>query len=164
MENAMILSSVNAALPSLMKSFTYDEFDRMFQTPAYVTDRAAYYQGSRVSDKIAVVFNLANGYYYRFLNGVKIYGGDGQGKTKLLAEMSFPMYQGAYWSEATGRQVAENLLTSYIQNQCVVLGIPRPSQEQARQVAAKMVGETLLLTEKIGMQITAGGHSAAIAG
>ena len=160
----MILSSVNAALPSLMKSFTYDEFDRMFQTPAYVTDRAAYYQGARVSDKIAVVFNLANGYYYRFLNGVKIYGGDGQGKTKLLTEMSFPMYQGAYWSEATGRQVAENLLTSYIQNQCVVLGIPRPSQEQARQVAAKMVGETLLLTEKIGMQITAGGHSAAIAG
>lgn len=160
----MILSSVNAALPSLMKSFTYDEFDRMFQTPAYVTDRAAYYQGARVSDKIAVVFNLANGYYYRFLNGVKIYGGDGQGKTKLLAEMSFPMYQGAYWSEATGRQVAENLLTSYIQNQCVVLGIPRPSQEQARQVAAKMVGETLLLTEKIGMQITAGGHSAAIDG
>ena len=66
----MILSSVNAALPSLMKSFTYDEFDRMFQTPAYVTDRAAYYQGARVSDKIAVVFNLANGYYYRFLNGV----------------------------------------------------------------------------------------------
>ena len=91
MENAMILSSVNAALPSLMKNFTYDEFDRMFQTPAYVTDRAAYYQGARVSDKIAVVFNLANGYYYRFLNGVKIYGGDGQGRTKLLAEMSFPM-------------------------------------------------------------------------
>ena len=160
----MILSRVNATLPSLMKNFTYDEFDRMFQTPAYATDRAAYYQGARISDKIAVVFNLANGYYYRFLNGVKIYGGDGQGRTKLLTEMSFPMYQGAYWSEATGREVAVNLLTSYIQNQCVVLGIARPSQEQARQVATMMVGETLLITEKIGTQITAGGHSAAIAG
>jgi hypothetical protein len=164
MENAMILSRVNAALPTLMKIFSYDEFDRMFQTPAYVTDRAAYYQGARVSDKIAVVFNLANGYCYRFLNGVKIYGGDGQGRTKLLAEMSFPMYQGAYWSESTGRQVAENLLTSYIQDQCVVLGIPRPSQEQARQVASTMVGETLLVTEKIGRQITAGNQPIAIAG
>jgi len=157
MENSMILTSVNAALPTLMKNYTYDEFDRMFQTPAYVTDRAAYYQGARVSDKIAVVYNLANGYCYRFLNGVKIYGGDGQGRTKLLAEMSFPMYQGAYWSEATGRQVAETLLTSYIQDQCVVLGLPRPSQEQARQVASAMVGETLLVTERIGAQGKSGG-------
>ena len=156
MENAMILSSVNAALPSLMKNFSYDEFDKMFQTPTYVTDRAAYYQGARISDKIAVVFNLANGYYYRFLNGVKIYGGDGQGRTKLLAEMSFPMYCGAIWSEGTGRQVAETLLTSYIQDQCVILGLPRPSQEQARQVAAAMVGETLKITEKIGRQISGG--------
>ena len=156
MENAMILSRVNATLPSLMKTFSYDEFDRMFHTPAYVTDRAAYYQGARISDKIAVVFNLANGYYYRFLNGVKIYGGDGQGRTKLLAEMSFPMYCGAIWSEGTGRQVAETLLTSYIQDQCVILGLPRPSQEQARQVAAAMVGETLRITEKIGRQISGG--------
>lgn len=163
MENAMILSSVNAALPSLMKSFTYDEFDRMFETPAYVTDRAAYYQGARVSDKIAVVFNLANGYCYRFLNGVKIYGGDGQGRTKLLAEMSFPMYGGAIWSEGTGRQVAETLLTSYIQDQCIILGLPRPSQEQARQVASAMVGETLLVTERIGAQVKSG-QPLAIAG
>lgn len=160
MENAMILSRVNDALPSLMKTFSYDEVDRMFQTPSYVTDRAAYYQGARISDKIAVVFNLADGYFYRFLNGVKIYGGDGQGHTKLLAAMSFPMYQGAYWSESTGRQVAESLLTSYIQDQCVVLGIPRPSQEQARQVASAMVGETLLMTEKIGSQITSGSQAA----
>lgn len=160
MENAMILSRVNDALPSLMKTFSYDEVDRMFQTPSYVTDRAAYYQGARISDKIAVVFNLADGYFYRFLNGVKIYGGDGQGHTKLLAEMSFPMYQGAYWSESTGRQVAASLLTSYIQGQCVVLGIPRPSQEQARQVASAMVGETLLMTEKIGSQITTGSQAA----
>ena len=153
MDNAVILSSVNAALPSLMKNYTYDEFDRMFQTSAYVTDRAAYYQGARVSDKIAVVFNLTNGYCHRFLNGVKIYGGDGQGKTKLLAEFSFPMYEGAYWSETTGQQVATSVLSSYIQNQCVVLGLPRPSQEQARQVASAMVGETLLVTERIGAQI-----------
>lgn len=156
MENAMILSSVNAALPTLMKNFTYDEFDRMFQTPAYVTDRAAYYQGARVSDKIAVVFNLANGYYYRFLNGVKIYGGDGQGKTKLLAEIMFPMYCGRIWSEATGREEAETLLASYIQNQCVILGLPRPTQEQAWKVASVMVGETLLVTERIGTQIRSG--------
>lgn len=156
MENSMILASVNAALPSLMKTFSYDEVDRMFQTPSYVTDRAAYYLGARISDKIAIVFNLADGYDYRFLNGVRIYGGDGQGRTKLLAEMSFPMYQGAYWSESTGRQVAESLLTSYIQDQCVVLGLPRPSQEQARQVATAMVGETLLITERIGAQIMSG--------
>lgn len=156
MENAMILSCVNAALPSLMKNFSYDEFDKMFQTPTYVTDRAAYYQGARISDKIAVVFNLANGYCRRFLNGVKIYGGDGQGRTKLLAEMSYPMCGGDFWSEATGRQVAESLLTTYIQNQCVILGLPRPSQEQARKVASVMVGETLLVTERIGTQIRSG--------
>lgn len=156
MENAMILSSVNAALPSLMKNFSYDEFDKMFQTPTYVTDRAAYYQGARISDKIAVVFNLANGYCRRFLNGVKIYGGDGQGRTKLIAEMSYPMGGGAFWSEVTGRQVAESLLTTYIQNQCVILGLPRPSQEQARKVASVMVGETLLVTERIGTQIRSG--------
>lgn len=164
MENAMILSSVNAALPSLMKNFSYDEFDKMFQTPTYVTDRAAYYQGARLSDKIAVVFNLANGFYYRFLNGVKIYGSDGQGHTKLLAEMTFPMYQGAFWSEGVGQQVTVNLLTTYIQNQCVILGLPRPSQEQARQVASVMVGETLKMTEMIGRQVTGGQQPTAIAG
>ena len=164
MENAVILSRVNAALPSLMKTFTYDEFDRMFQTPAYVTDRASYYQGARLSDKIAVVFNLANGIYYRFLNGVKIFGSDGQGHTKLLAEMTFPMYQGAFWSEGAGQQVAVNLLTTYIQDQCVILGLPRPSPEQARQVASAMVGETLKMTEMIGGQITSGHQPTAIAG
>lgn len=153
MENALIQAKINDSLPSLMKNYTYDEFDRMFHTPFYVTDRAAYYQGARLSDKIAVVFNLADGIYHRFLNGVKIYGSDGQGQTKLLTEMTFPMYEGAYWSEGTGRIVAENLLTSYIQDQCVILGIPRPSREQAHQVASAMVGETLLLTEKIGNQI-----------
>ena len=164
MENSMILSSVNAALPSLMKNFSYDEFDRMFHTPSYVTDRAAYYQGARLSDKIAVVFNLANGIYYKFLNGVKIFGSDGKGQTKLLAEMSFPMYQGAFWSEGTGQQVAMKLMTTYIQDQCVVLGIPRPSQEQARQVAAAMVGETLRMTEMIGRQVAGSQPNAVIAG
>ena len=154
MENAMILSHVNDALPTLMRDYTYDEFDRMFHTPSYVTDRAAYYQGARLSDKIAVVFNLANGYCHRFLNAVRIYGSDGHGRTKLLAEKVYPMYEGAYWSERIGREAAEHLMAKYIQNQCVVLGLPSPAESQALQVASTLVGETLLMTEKIGTQIS----------
>lgn len=155
MENEMILSRVNDALPSLMKNYTYDEFDRMFHTPSYVTDRAAYYQGARLSDKIAVVFNLADGFYHRFLNAVRIYGSDGQGHTKLLAEKVYPMYCGDYWSVRVGREVAERLMAKYIQDQCLLLGIPRPAEGQALKVASALVGETLLMTEKIGSQIAA---------
>ena len=156
MENAMILSRVSDALPTLMRNYTYDEFDRMFHTPSYVTDRAAYYQGARLSDKIAVVFNLADGYCHRFLNAVRIYGSDGQGHTKLLAEKVYPLYCGDYWSERVGREAAERLMARYIQDQCVVLGIPRPAESQALQVASALVGETLLMTEKIGNRLAAG--------
>ena len=150
MENDLILTRVSESLPTLMQPSSYNDLSNMFETPSYVTDRAAYYQGARLSDKIAVVFDLANGIYYKFLNGVKIFGSDGNGRTRLLTEMTFPMYEGAYWSESAGRQVAESLLAGYIQSQCVVLGIPRPSQDQARQVACSLVGETVVFTERLG--------------
>ena len=155
MENAIIVAQVKNALPSLMTNYTYDEFDRMFHTPAYVTDRAAYYQGARISDKIAVVFDFGNGYYYRFLNGVRIYGSDGNGGTKLLAHKQFPMYCGRIWSEREGRETTLSLLTGYIQDQCVVLGLPRPDQIQAAQLANSLLNDTIELTEKIGQQISA---------
>lgn len=162
-ENEMVLASVKAALPTLMSQYTYDEFNRMFETPSYVTDRAAYYQGARISDKIAIVFNLAHGYYYTFLNGVRIYGSDGHGKAKLLAEKIFPMYEGAYWCDRVGREVSEHLLCDYIQNQCAVLGIPCHSLRQVQEAASAMVGETLLVTERIG-KLADGSAPAAICG
>ena len=150
MKNNLILARVSESLPSLLQPSSYNELSNMFETPSYVTDRAGYYQGARLSDKIAVVFNLADGLYYKFLNGVKIFGSDGKGHTRLLTEMAFPMCEGVYWSESTGRQVAESLLTGYIQDQCAVLGIPRPSKDQARQVACSLIGETAVFTERLG--------------
>lgn len=153
MENTT-LASVNAALPTLMKNFSYDAIDGMFHTLPYVTDRASYYQGARISDKIAIVYNLADGFYHRFLNGVKIYGGDGKGGTKLLTEATLPMYEGVIWSERIGQMAAQYLLADYIQNQCTIIGIPRPSQNQALQVAGRMVRETRGLTQRMGLQMS----------
>ena len=153
MENSLTLAQVKSALPSLMSNYSYDEFDRMFHTPAYVTDRAAYYQGARLSDKIAVVFDFGNGYRYRFLNGVRIYGSDGQGGTKLLAFKRYPMYNGAIWSERVGREAARTLLSGYIQDQCALLGLRRPSAEQAGQLASSLLEEAETVTDRIGAQI-----------
>jgi len=160
MNNEMIVSRVKSSLPSLMTACTYCEFDNMFHTPSYVTDRASYYQGARLSDKIAVVFNLADGYYHRFLNGVKIYGSDGNGKTKLLVEKIYPMYEGLYWSESTGMQEAKNLLSNYILNQFYVMG-QRLSYDQASYAASLLVGETVSMTKALAglVESPSGGSS-----
>lgn len=153
----MILSRIKSSLPSLMREYSYNEFANMFETPSYVTDRAAYYQGARLSDKIAVVFNLANGIYYKFLNGVRIYGSDGNGKTVLLAERILPMCCGEYWSEHTGREMAVSVLTDYVRDQCVLMGLRCPTPQEARMVASALVGETEALTGKIGRGLLSSG-------
>ena len=159
MGDEMILSRIKSSLPSLMREYSYNEFANMFETPSYVTDRAAYYQGARLSDKIAVVFNLANGIYYKFLNGVRILGSDGKGNTVLLAERILPMCCGEYWSEAAGREMAVSVLEDYVVDQCVVMGLRRPSPQEARAVASALVGETVSVTKKLGAVAQSGGSS-----
>ena len=154
----LILAEIKSYLPTLMNQCTYDEYDRMFQTPKYATCCAAYYQGVRLSDKIAVIFDLADGTCRRFLNGVSIYGSDGKGGTKLLAYKRFPMYGGVFWSERVGRSQAVQLLTGYVQNQCILLGLGCPNMSKAEAVAEVLVDETVVATEKLGkMMLSSGG-------
>jgi len=149
MNNSIVLANVKASLPSIMSNFTYDEFDKMFQTPKYQTSCAAYYQGARISDKIAVVFDLADGWAHRFVNSVRIYGSDGKGGTKMLREIRYPLYCGRKWSESCGKSIATSLIKGYVTDQCKVLGLPSPSDKQAEDVAAMFYEETMRVTDAI---------------
>lgn len=97
MENSLVLSTVKSKLPSFNGTgIIYNDVARMFLTPAWVSNAGnAYQEGLRISDKIAVTYNIGHGYAHTFLNGIRLFRYEG-GKTMLIGERNFNNY---WWNE-----------------------------------------------------------------
>ena len=68
MENSLVLATVKSKFPSFNGTgITYNDVSRMFLTPAWVSNAGnAYQEGLRLSDKIAVTYNIGHGYAHTF--------------------------------------------------------------------------------------------------
>ena len=149
MEKSLVLSTAKSALPSFCAhGVTYNDIAKMFLTPAWVSQAGnAYQEGLRISDKIAVTYNIGHGYAHTFLNGIRIFRYE-QGKTVLISEREFYNY---CWSENGVKHETAMLLAEYISNQCKMLGQGAPDMHIVQQVANGFVDETITGTKLLAM-------------
>lgn len=149
MENSLVLATAKSSLPSFAANdVKYNDIARMFLTPGWTSGAGNMYQeGLRVSDKIAVTYNIGHGYAHTFLNGIRIFRYE-KGKTVLIGERYFNNY---WWSDREVNGETVNLLAEYLQSQCKVLGVGEPDKGYVKRVAEGFVNETIKGTKLLGM-------------
>ena len=145
-DNALVLAA-KSALPSLGNNVTYNQAANMFLSAGYTSAAGnTYQQGLRLSKYLAVDFSIGHGYYYTFLNGIRLYVWDGN-KPKLVEQKFFSCY---VWSEAAAKSEVVGMLKDYLRSSCRMLGLGNPTDSQLQQLSETLVGETTRATQLIG--------------
>ena len=145
-DNALVLA-VKSALPSLGNNVTYNQAANMFLSAGYTSAAGnTYQQGLRLSKYLAVDYSIGHGYYYTFLNGIRIYVWDGN-KPKWVGQKLFSC---DVWSEEAARREVVKMLENYLRSSCRMLGLGTPTDSQLRQLSETLVGETTRATQLIG--------------
>jgi hypothetical protein len=111
----------NQALCNIIGSngVTYSQSKNIFLSNGYESAAGnVYYKGMRMSDRIAVVYDLGQGYAHLFLNGIQLYGFRGKEKV-LLASKSFCCY---FFSETSARREVEQMVVDLLTAQLKLMG------------------------------------------
>lgn len=87
MQNTALQNIVAKNLPALSgESLTYNAAKNVFLTTGFTSAAGnMYYRAIRISDRLAVYYDLGQGYAYTFLNGIKLFCWDGN-QAKLIAQ------------------------------------------------------------------------------
>lgn len=119
METTNLSRVVDTVFPTLSgSSLTYNAQKNIFITNGFTSAAGnTYYQGIRVSDRIAIKYNIGQGYYHTFLNGIEVFGYDGI-KTKLIGSRS---YCCNYYNESDAKREAVGIVLDYIKGQAKLL-------------------------------------------
>ena len=118
--NYSLSTLVNQTLPAVSNSSVSYNADRnMFLTTGYTSAAGnTYYQGIQLSNRLAIVLDLGQGYWYTFLNGIKLYCFDGNHK-KLIGSRFFNCCNYVDWF---ARSQATEILFEYLKSQAKMLG------------------------------------------
>lgn len=115
--NTSIQLFVSKVLP---ERTVYSKERNMFLANAYTSAAGnTYFQGIRLNDRIKIKYDLGQGYAYLFLNGIHIYGFDGD-KERLL-NARFYHCQGYYESFAKNECIS--MIKEYMQTQLKLSGV-----------------------------------------
>lgn len=117
-----LIKVVNATLPALSGSLvTYNEKNNIFFSEGYTSMAGnTYFQGLRLSDRLIVDLQLGLGYCYLFLNGIRIYGYNGNEK-HLIAKRD---YSSRKYSDAFSRSECNDMVKEYLISQSILIGQP----------------------------------------
>ena len=87
MTNTALQIIAAKALPALSgESLTYNAAKNVYLTLGYTSAAGnMYYQAVRFSNRLAVYYDIGQGYARTFLNGIKLFCWDGQ-KAQLIAQ------------------------------------------------------------------------------
>lgn len=113
-----LMRIIDKALPSATKyNVTYNKANNIYLTDGYTSKAGnTYFQGIRLSDRIVVKENIGIGYWHTFLNGIQVYGFDGN-DLQLIGSESFHC---CHYSKETVRREATELVKAYLENQCTL--------------------------------------------
>ena len=100
MTNTALQTIVAKSLPALSgESLTYNAAKNVYLTLGYTSAAGnMYYQAVRFSNRLAVYYDIGQGYARTFLNGIKLFCWDGQ-KAQLIAQK--------YWGGSDWRDFSE---------------------------------------------------------
>jgi hypothetical protein len=99
-----------------------------------------YYKAIRVSNRLAVYYELGQGYAHTFLNGIKLFCWDGQ-KAKVIAQKSWGGYDYRIFNEQFAKEQSILMLKSFLAGQLKIQGA-HVSDQDVLSFARNMIEET----------------------
>lgn len=126
--NNYLTKLTERALPCLSgSSVTYNSDKNIFYTAGYTSAAGnTYFKTYRLSDRLCISCNLGQGYAYLFLNGLSIYGWDGQ-KSRLLGSWTSPC--ATRFNDYKVKEVAMSLVKDYLAAQAKISGANVPDSQ-----------------------------------
>lgn len=130
MANTALQAIVAKNLPALSgESLTYNAAKNVFLTTGYTSLAGnMYYRAIRLSDRLAVYYDLGQGYAYTFLNGIKLFCWDGN-KAKLIAQKYWGGCDYRVFNEQFAKEQSILMLKDYLAGQLKAQGAYVSDQE-----------------------------------
>lgn len=129
-------------LPALPASqLTYNAEKNVLLTMGYTSAAGnTYYKAIRLSDRLAVFYDLGQGYLHTFLNGITLLCWDGT-KAKVIAKKSWGGYDYRFFNENFAREQCVIMLKDFLEGQMKALGHSMSEQEML-DFSSQMIDET----------------------
>lgn len=142
MTNTTLQTIVAKNLPALSgDSITYNAAKNIFLTQGYTSAAGnTYYKAIRISDRLAVYYDLGQGYKYTFLNGIKLFCWDGQ-KAKVIAQKYWGGYDYRVFNEQFAKEQSVLMLSNFLAGQLKAQGA-QVSNQEIFSFAYNMIEET----------------------
>ena len=130
MQNTALQAIVAKNLPALSgESLTYNAAKNLFLTTGYTSAAGnMYYRAIRLSDRLAVYYDLGQGYAYTFLNGIKLFCWDGN-QAKLIAQKYWGGCDYRVFNEQFAKEQSILMLKDYLAAQLKAQGAYVSDQE-----------------------------------
>jgi len=142
MTNAALQAIVTKSLPALSgEQVTYKAAKNVFLTVGYTSAAGnMYYRAIRFSNRLAVYYDLGQGYKYTFLNGIKLFCWDGQ-KARVIAQKYWGGCDYRIFNEQFAKEQSILMLKNYLASQLKIQGAHVSDQEML-VFARNMIEET----------------------
>lgn len=143
MKNNTSLQSIIARnLPALSgESITYNAARNIFLTQGYTSAAGnMYYKAIRISNRLAVYYDLGQGYAHTFLNSIKLFCWDGQ-KARVIAQKYWGGSNWVIFNEQFAKEQSIMMLMNFLAGQLKLQGATVSNQEMYA-FARNMIEET----------------------
>ena len=144
--NAMMNTSLAIvaakALPALSgSSITYNPERNVYLTLGYTSAaNNTYYKAIRFSKRLAVYYDIGEGYAHTFLNGITLFCWDGQ-KAKIIAQKFWGGDDWRCFSEQFAKEQSIIMQKDFLKGQAKALGC-QVSEQQILSFSREMIEET----------------------
>ena len=140
----MTPASIIAAkvLPALSgSSVTYNAEKNVFLTQSFTSlANNTYYKAYRVSNRLAVAYNIGEGYKYTFLNGITLFAWDGR-ILRIVAQKSWGGSNWRVFTEQSAMTESVIMLKDFLATQAKLMG-KLVGDRQLLEFSRAMIGET----------------------
>lgn len=139
MTNNQLTAVAAKALPALSgASVTYNPEKNVYLTLGYTSQAGnTYFKAVRFSDRLAVHYDVGQGYYHTFLNGITLFAWDGQ-KAVIIGKRTWGGYDWRCFSESFAMEQTIDMLKNYLEGQAKALG-QHVNDQQLRLFSRTMI-------------------------
>ncbi|MBP5423294.1 MAG: hypothetical protein J6Y78_12725 [Paludibacteraceae bacterium] len=143
MQNTTLQTIVAKNLPALSgESLTYNADKNVFLTQGYTSAAGnMYYRAIRISDRLAIYYDLGQGYKYTFLNGIKLFCWDGQ-KAQVVAQKYWGSCDWRVFDEQFAKEQSILMLKNFLIGQLKAQGA-HVSDQEVLTFSRNMIEETM---------------------
>ena len=142
MTNTALQTIATKTLPALSgEQLTYNAARNVFLSQGYTSAAGnMYYKAIRLSNRLMVYYDLGQGYYHTFLNGIKLYCFDGQ-KANLIAQKYWGGCDYRIFNEQFAKEQRILMLCNFLAGQLKAQGA-HVSNQEIFSYAYNMIEET----------------------